>query len=128
MARAFLFILDSFGIGGAPDAARFGDEGANTLAHIAEKVGLALPNMNALGLGLATEAAAGRNPLERVQPRGLWGYAVEVSNGKDTPSGHWEIAGVPVSFDWGYFAHAIPCFPATLTDELIKRCGLPGVL
>lgn len=128
MPRAFLFILDSFGIGGAPDAASFGDEGANTLLHIADHLDLRLPNMASLGLGLAAEASAGRNPLPPADLRGRWGYATEVSRGKDTITGHWEIAGVPVPFDWGYFPHEIPAFPQSLTSELIARCGLPGLL
>ena len=133
MSRAFLFILDSFGIGGAPDAQRFGDKGANTLGHIAAKLGrpLKLPNMVALGLARAAEAASHKAPqgLDINAPLiGQWGYAVETSNGKDTPSGHWEIAGVPVTFDWGYFPKKIPCFPKSLTDTLIARGNLPGIL
>ena len=128
MSRAFLFILDSFGIGGAPDAARFGDEGANTLVHIAEGMPLHVPNVAALGLGRAAEAASGRDPLAPAELTGRWGYGVERSNGKDTPSGHWEIAGVPVLFDWGYFPRTIPAFPAKFTRALVERCGLPGIL
>jgi phosphopentomutase len=131
MSRAFLFILDSVGIGGAPDAERFGDKGANTLGHVAAQAHPALPNLAALGLGLAAEAASGHLPkgFEPETPlRGQWGYGVEVSNGKDTPSGHWEIAGVPVKFDWGYFPKTIPCFPRALTDAIIARAELPGLL
>ena len=128
MSRAFLFILDSFGIGAAPDAAKFGDEGANTFGHIAEQMTLNLPNLAALGLGLAAEAAAGRNPLSPVALQGQWGWAEEISHGKDTPSGHWEIAGVPVLFDWGYFPNTIPCFPTELTDAIVTRCNLPGLI
>ena len=128
MSRAFLFVLDSLGIGGAPDALAFGDEGANTLAHIAERMELRLPNMAALGLGLAARAAAGRNPLPAAVIKGQWGCASEISHGKDTPSGHWEIAGVPVLFDWGYFPRTIPAFPGSLTGALIARCKLPGLL
>lgn len=130
MARAFLLILDSVGIGGAPDAQSFGDEGANTLAHIAEHGSLRIPNLSAMGIGEACEAASGHHIA---LPRGSnanaqWGFAAEVSRGKDTPSGHWEIAGVPVRFDWGYFPETVPCFPESLTDPLIKRAGLPGLL
>ncbi|MBI2717948.1 MAG: phosphopentomutase [Rhizobiales bacterium] len=128
MARAILFVLDSCGIGGAPDAAKFGDEGANTLLHIAERMTLKLPNLSALGLGLAIEAVSGRNPLAPTVLKGQWGHAREVSNGKDTITGHWEIAGVPVPFDWGYLPHTIPAFPADFTEALIARCGLPGLL
>jgi phosphopentomutase len=128
MSRAFLFILDSFGIGGAPDAERYGDEGANTFGHIAERVSLKLPNLASLGLGLAAELATGKNPLPPAKLIGQWGVAEEISNGKDTPSGHWEIAGVPVLFDWGYFPSTIPTFPKSFTDAFIKQSGLPGIL
>ena len=128
MARAFLFILDSFGIGGAPDAADFGDEGANTLLHIAERMKLNVPNMASLGLGLAAKGAAGRDPFGPTPLIGQWGHAREVSRGKDTITGHWEIAGVPLARDWGYFPHTIPAFPPDLIDALIARCKLPGLL
>ncbi|HEY8384434.1 MAG TPA: phosphopentomutase [Microvirga sp.] len=144
MPRALVIVLDSVGIGGAADAAAYGDVGADTVGHIAEgcatgrgdRAGLrqgplALPNMSALGLGLACEASTGRMPpnLEpRGAPRGAWGYGVETSKGKDTPSGHWEIAGVPVVFDWGYFPDTQPTFPAALTEALIREAGLPGIL
>jgi phosphopentomutase len=129
MPRAFLLILDSVGIGGAPDADSFGDEGANTLAHIAERGLLRIPNLSAMGIAEACEAASGRRvALPRGDANALWGFAVEVSRGKDTPSGHWEIAGVPVRFDWGYFPETIPCFPESLTNTLIERAGLPGLL
>jgi phosphopentomutase len=140
MARAFLFVLDSFGIGGAADAAAFGDEGADTYGHIAaacaegrgDRAGLRsgplhLPNMTALGLTGAAARAAGRE--EKSSPiTGFFGAAEEVSSGKDTPSGHWEIAAVPVSFQWGYFPETVPAFPETLTQALIREAGLPGVL
>ncbi len=128
MTRAFVFVLDSFGIGGATDAGEFGDTGSNTLGHIAETMDLKLPHMASLGLGLAAQLAAGVNPLGSAQLKGQWGCAEEISHGKDTPSGHWEIAGVPVLFDWGYFPHTIPAFPQALTDQLIARCHLPGLL
>jgi phosphopentomutase len=131
MPRAFLLILDSFGIGGAPDAAAYGDEGANTFGHIDDRLPLQIPNMMALGLGLACEAASGHVPRHVEQAArliGRWGYGVETSHGKDTPSGHWEIAGVPVTFDWGYFPKTIPAFPEDFTDTLIARAKLPGLL
>jgi phosphopentomutase len=131
MSRAFLFILDSVGIGGAPDADRFGDRGANTLGHIAAHIPLALPHLASLGLGHAALAASGHLPkgfAAETVLKGQWGFGVEKSNGKDTPSGHWEIAGVPVTFDWGYFPKTIPCFPKSLTDALIAQAELPGVL
>ncbi|RCS25017.1 phosphopentomutase [Phyllobacterium salinisoli] len=144
MARVFLFVLDSFGIGGAPDAAEFGDVGADTLGHIAAACAtgagdrdglrsgpLTLPNMNALGLARAAELATGKIPAGldgSVMPDGLWGAAQEISRGKDTPSGHWEIAGVPVSFDWGYFPQTLPAFSADLLEEIARRAEIPGTL
>lgn len=144
MARAFLFVLDSFGIGGASDASSFGDAGANTLGHISDackdgkgdKQGLRrgklhLPNMDAMGLGRAMRLASGDDldvPSPQLIAGAFWGTAEEVSKGKDTPSGHWEIAGVPVRFDWGYFPHTIPALPEKLVAELIRRADLPGIL
>ena len=128
MSRVFLFILDSFGIGGAPDAEKYGDKGANTFVHIAERKKLDIPNMTSLGLGFAAEASSGKNPCANSELKGQWGFATEVSHGKDTPSGHWEIAGVPVLFDWVYFPNIVPTFPKTLTDEFIKQAKLPGIL
>ena len=144
MARAFILVLDSFGIGAAPDAEKFGDVGADTFGHIADwcHVGntaadrpiagpLALPNMGRLGLGLAAEIATGAVPkgLEMEgEATGLYAACAELSFGKDTPSGHWEMAGVPVMFDWGYFPQKYPSFPEELLDELCARCDLPGVI
>lgn len=128
MPRAFLFILDSFGIGNAPDAARFGDEGANTLGHICDHLALNVPHMAALGLGLAAEAASGRNPLPPAALVGRWGHATEVSQGKDTITGHWEIAGVPVPFAWHYYPDTVPAFPQPLLDEIVSRARLPGLI
>jgi phosphopentomutase len=143
MARAILIVLDSVGCGGAEDAKAYGDEGSDTLGHIAEACALgrgnrdglrrgplALPRLDALGLGLAIQASTGRPPpgFACPEPIGQWGYGVETSRGKDTPSGHWEIAGTPVDFDWGYFPETIPAFPETLTASLIKEGKLPGIL
>ena len=128
MPRAFLLILDSLGIGGAPDAAAFGDEGANTLAHICARMTLHVPHMASLGLGLAAELSSGRNPLTPQPLIGQYGVAREISKGKDTITGHWEIAGVPLSFDWGYFPRTIPAFPQDLIDGIVTRCNLPGLL
>jgi phosphopentomutase len=128
MPRAFLFILDSFGIGGAPDAAQFGDQGANTLGHICDRMDLQVPHMASLGLGLAALGASGRNPFPGAELMGGCGHASEVSQGKDTITGHWEIAGIPLSFVWGYFPRTIPAFPQDFIDTLTKRCNLPGFL
>jgi phosphopentomutase len=144
MARAFLFVLDSFGIGGAPDAHAYGDEGADTFGHVLERCAsgvadtaglrsgpLTMPTMARLGLFQAHALANGRAipVLNAPAPvAGLWGAASETSKGKDTPSGHWEIAGVPVTFDWGYFPHTVPSFPAVITDRLVRDGALPGIL
>jgi phosphopentomutase len=128
VARVFLFILDSFGIGNAPDAEAFGDSGANTLIHICDRMPLHVPHMAALGLGLAAEAAGGRNPFPDAKLIGRWGHAVEVSHGKDTITGHWEIAGVPVPFKWHYYPKTEPAFPQALINAICERCGLPGLL
>ena len=128
MPRAFLFILDSFGIGGAPDAADFGDEGANTFGHICDHMALNVPHMASLGLGFAAKGASGRNPLLQVKLIGQWGHAAEVSRGKDTVTGHWEMAGVPLQFEWGYFPRTVPAFPEEFLRTLRERCGLPGFL
>lgn len=142
--RVCILLMDSFGVGASLDAARYGDEGANTFVHIHEACEqgradiasvrqgpLKLPNLAQLGLYHAAVASSGLpfvNLADFAEPVGYYGYAVEQSLGKDTPSGHWELAGVPVLFDWGYFPDTLHCFPQKLIDELIKRSGLPGVL
>ena len=140
MARAFLVVMDSVGCGGAPDAARFGDEGANTLLHIAEacargeadrgrKGALRLPSLDRLGLGAAIRLASGQSaPGLGAEPEGLWGAAEEVSNGKDTPSGHWELAGVPVPWEWTLFPDTDAAFPPDLVAEVCRLAGVEGIL
>jgi phosphopentomutase len=145
MKRAFIFVLDSFGIGGAADAARFGDEGSNTFGHIlaacdagdADRDGLRtgpllIPNMVALGLAKAASLATGNISKNMnstsVAQTAFFGAADEISSGKDTPSGHWEIAAVPVRFDWGYFPQTEPTFPAALTSAIVEQAGLSGIL
>ena len=138
--RAFILVMDSFGIGAAADAPRFGDTGSNTFGHIeaacaagsADRPGLRsgplhIPNLRRLGLGHAAAISTGGRAAD-TPCTGAWGYAVEQSRGKDTPSGHWEMAGVPVMNDWGYFPPEYPSFPAALTEALIARAKLPGVL
>ncbi len=144
MARAILIVLDSVGCGGAQDAHLYGDTGADTLGHIAQACSdgrgdraglrsgpLALPNLLRLGLAHAYEASTGQ-PLAGVvkpaTPAGRHGYGVERSQGKDTPSGHWEIAGCPVSFPWGYFTELENSFPPDLVAAIIREGALPGIL
>ncbi|OSN07779.1 phosphopentomutase [Lonsdalea britannica] len=142
MKRAFIMVLDSFGIGSAADAERFGDVGSDTLGHIAQACAegradqgrqgpLSLPNLSRLGLGKAAEASTGRFPAgldAQADIVGAYAHASEISSGKDTPSGHWEIAGVPVLFDWGYFHDTKNSFPQPLLDLLVERGNLPGYL
>ncbi|TAJ03838.1 phosphopentomutase [Pectobacterium versatile] len=142
MKRAYIMVLDSFGIGSSADAERFGDVGSDTLGHIAQACAagtadkgrsgkLHLPNLSRLGLGKAAEASTGTFPPgldENTDIIGAYAHASEISSGKDTPSGHWEIAGVPVLFDWGYFKDEENSFPQELLDKLVKRANLPGYL
>ncbi len=145
MSRAFLVVMDSVGIGGACDADRFfngetPDTGANTVAHIAQACAeggaeqgrsgpLHLPNLDALGLGAATRlASSAETPGLEVEPTGLWGCAREHSPGKDTPSGHWELAGLPVPWDWHYFPDTTPAFPAELSRAAAQAAGADGIL
>jgi phosphopentomutase len=135
MARAFILLLDSFGIGALPDAEKFGDAGANTYLHIKEyclqgkadvkdlrQGPLKIPNLERLGLSAAAYLETNSTPT------GLYGSAKEISFGKDTPSGHWEITGVPVLFEWGYFPPTYPSFPEELVSAFIKEAKLPGIL
>lgn len=145
MARAFIIVLDSVGIGGAPDADKFlngdtPDTGANTLAHIAGACAagdaeegrsgpLLVPNLARIGLKSAVKLSSGADTAGLPDAEGgLWGAATEVSPGKDTPSGHWELAGVPVPWDWTYFPDANPAFPLELTAEVARLAGTDGIL
>ncbi|MGO4851512.1 phosphopentomutase [Phaeovulum sp. W22_SRMD_FR3] len=145
MSRAFLIVMDSVGIGGAPDAGTFfndgrPDTGANTLGHIARLCAegradegrsgpLQLPHLDALGLGAALTLASGvGGPGLGAAPQGLWGAASEVSRGKDTPSGHWELAGVPVPWEWQYFPDSQPSFPPEVSAALAAAAGTMGIL
>ncbi|PWF39005.1 phosphopentomutase [Massilia glaciei] len=136
MSRAFILLLDSFGLGATPDAGKFGDTGANTFGHIAAWAAgqgkpMSLPNLERLGLAAAARQASGEwaeGFALREGFTGAYGAARERSTGKDTQSGHWEIAGVPVEFDWGYFPREVPSFPAELTDRLQELTGIPGYL
>ena len=145
MARAFLVVMDSLGIGGAPDACDYfngthPDTGANTLAHIAQACAegraregrdgaLFLPNLAGLGLGAALRLASGVDvPTLGDGSWGLWGVATEVSKGKDTQSGHWELAGLPVPHDWHRFPEIQPAFPDDLATAVARMAGTEGIL
>ncbi|MGL4205714.1 MAG: phosphopentomutase [Aeromonadaceae bacterium] len=142
MKRTFILMMDSVGIGAADDAAHFGDAGANTLGHIAAEcaagradVGrqgpLHIPHLTRLGLAHACAGSCGEFPAgldSGITPQAAYGYAQEISSGKDTPSGHWEMAGAPVLFEWGYFPQKHHSFPQVLLDTLVLKGGLPGYL
>lgn len=142
MKRSVILMLDSLGIGAASDADKFGDVGADTLGHIAEQCanGLAnegrdgvlnIPNLTRLGLVSAAAESRGADLSGIETPNttvAAFGYADELSSGKDTPSGHWEMAGAPVMYEWGYFSDLQNSFPKELTDRILERAGLDGFL
>ncbi len=152
MKRTIILLLDSFGIGGAedadkfvgslPDGSEFNDVGSNTLGHIAQQCAdnkadngrsgpLTIPNLTRLGIARACYESSDYFPPgldEKIEPLAAYGYAKELSTGKDTSSGHWEIAGVPVLFEWGYFKDRQNSFPQELLEELVQRGNLPGYL
>lgn len=116
--RVFLIILDSVGIGEMPDAEQFGDKGAHTLGHIAEKKGgLHMPNMQKLGLG-NIEPIKGVQPATK--PQAYYTKMAEASNGKDTMTGHWEFMGLKITKPFQVFPEG---FPQALLDDLTKRTG-----
>ncbi len=132
MPRAFLVVIDSVGIGGAPDADAFfngevPDTGADTVGHIAQAAGLTTPTLDALGLR-AAHALANGLPHDGPAPTGAYAAATEVSPGKDTPSGHWELAGVPVPWDWHVFPKGDPAFPQDLADFVAEQADADGIL
>ncbi len=141
MARAFLLVMDSVGVGGAEDAEAYGDAGADTLGHVARACAegraetgrsgpLRLPHLSALGLGEAAATALRRRPTG-LGPAGedaVWAAAAAVSAGKDTVTGHWELAGVPLAEDWAYLPRTVPAFPEELTRALAEAAEIPGFL
>jgi len=140
--RAVVIVLDSLGIGASQDADKYGDTGADTLGHIAEHCNqgkadnafrqgqLRIPNLQRWGLAeAAKESRKKALPIDNTTiVEGAYGFAQEVSVGKDTPSGHWEICGLPVPFEWGLFPNINPCFPKDLLHELIQHGKLKGTL
>lgn len=144
MSRVLLLVLDSCGVGGSADAAAYGDAGANTLGHIAARCAsggadrvslrqgpLQLPHLERLGLGAAAHTATGEWPAAWLRREGFEGSHAacdEQSAGKDTPSGHWEMTGLPVPFAWGMFPPDRPSFPEPLVEALIEQTGIPGIL
>ncbi|HVU50659.1 MAG TPA: phosphopentomutase [Polyangia bacterium] len=118
LQRAIILVADGVGCGGAPDAAAYGDAGADTLGNLSRAVGgLALPHLGALGLGNLTDIAG----VPRVAaPAGAWGAMREASAGKDTITGHWEMAGLVTTEPMATFPDG---FPAAITDELRAAAG-----
>lgn len=127
--RVIWIVLDSFGVGSLPDAKAYGDDGANTLLHIAENAkGFSLPNMESLGLG-NIEAAPGVAATDL--PRGAWGKARERSAGKDTTAGHWEMAGVITpekfpTFPNGFPADFLKAFERAIGRGTLGNCVASG--
>ena len=128
MKQAILLILDSVGIGAAPDAADYGDAGANTLIHIAEAVGgLRLNCLQKMGLGnipaLITPGLSIQGVLPTANPTASYGAMREVSRGKDTTTGHWEIAGLEMKEGFRLFPGKYPSFPPELINAFETETG-----
>lgn len=133
--RVIILMMDSFGIGAADDAAAFDNLGADTFGHIAEaNGGLNIPNLSALGLNNAYEAAngkvapVGRQKNPQITLPSKYGYMKEISLDKDTTSGHWELAGLPVLNRWGHFKPDYPSFPPELIEKILKDAGYQYIL
>ncbi len=128
--RAVIIVIDSFGIGYLPDAEKYGDQGANTALHICETVGGAKwPYLQELGLGNASKLLGnilpGCAPADK--PRASFGVMKEKSPGKDTTTGHWEIAGLELTKPFTVFPSEYPSFPEKLVRDFSKKIGR-GVL
>ncbi|MGB8318124.1 MAG: phosphopentomutase, partial [Ignavibacteriaceae bacterium] len=123
MNNLFLIILDGVGIGELPDASNYGDEGSDTLGNIAKSVnGLHLPNLGKMGLGNIKDIAGIKNVAD---PMASFGKMKEISKGKDSTTGHWEIGGLKIDFDFSYFPDG---FPKELTDKFLQLTGCKGIL
>lgn len=123
MQRVFVLVLDSLGVGALPDAGRFGDEGTHTLDHLVHAAGgLEAPRLLALGLG-NLEGVEALAPAR--EPEAAFGRARELSPGKDTSTGHWELMGCPLERPFPVFPDG---FPPEILDPFIERGALPGVL
>lgn len=116
--RIFIIVMDSVGIGEAPDAELFGDKGADTLGHIAEHMnGIHMPNLAKLGLSNIREIKG----VEKADhPLGFYTKMQEASTGKDTMTGHWEIMGLNITKPFQVFPNG---FPDTLINELVQKTG-----
>lgn len=122
MNNLFLVILDGVGIGELPDADKYGDSGSNTLKHIAESVELKLPNLQKMGLGNIENL----NLIPPVQnPLASYGKLKEISKGKDSTTGHWELGGLFVDINFSYFPDG---FPKSIINNFLSLTGCKGVL
>jgi phosphopentomutase len=123
MRRVFILVLDSLGVGAMPDADRFGEEHTHTLDHIVTATGgLEVPRLQAIGLG----HIEGVHKVTRVaSPTGAFGRMNEVSTGKDTSTGHWEMMGCPLLTDFPVYPDG---FPASVLEPFIEKSGIPGIL
>ncbi|HEX8162610.1 MAG TPA: phosphopentomutase [Pyrinomonadaceae bacterium] len=120
--RIALVVLDSVGMGEMPDAAAWGDAGADTLGHICESRVVKLPNLQAWGLG---NARALENIAPAAEPRAAYGRCALRSNGKDTTTGHWEMAGIILEKAFPTYPHG---FPAEIVEEFVREANVPGIL
>jgi len=120
--RIVLMVLDGAGIGAMPDAPEWGDAGSDTFGHICESREVRLPNLQSLGLG-NIRPLAGVAKIEK--PRGAYGKCALASNGKDTTTGHWEMAGIILERAFPTYPHG---FPQAVIDQFIKRTDVPGIL
>jgi len=126
--RLFLIVMDSVGIGSAPDAHEYGDEGAATLPHIAQSTGgICLPTFESLGLANIQSLLPDQGLMPGVSPvttpKASWGAMRERSEGKDTITGHWEIAGLFLDPGFSLFPHQIPAFPRELLQKFESKTG-----
>lgn len=120
--RITIIVLDGAGIGEMPDAAAWGDAGSDTFGHICESRIVRMPNLQAWGLG-NIRSLRGVEPA--AQPRAAYGKCALRSNGKDTTTGHWEMAGIVLERAFPLYPHG---FPAAVVDSFIDATGVPGIL
>ena len=134
--KAVVIVFDSFGLGALPDAYKFKDEGSNTLGNIDKyckhnNINFNINNLLKLGLGKAYKNLHQQQLFcdqDDYNVIASYGVCQELSTGKDTTSGHWEIAGYPVLFEWGYFKNKINTYPQTLLDKIVALSKIKGFL
>ena len=139
MGKAILIVLDSLGVGGAPDANLYNDEGSNTFGSIASacsngdadigrKGALKVPNLESLGIYSAARLSTGLTLPNTDSTIGSYAVAKARSKGKDTPTGHHEIVGFTNPVGWHTFSEVIPVFPEKQMKTLIQKAKLSGIL